>query len=51
MRSELQNALTAVRKMSLEQLPDLLGELETIRATALLRMTAHLCSNRTSSGG
>ena len=40
MRNELQSVLTAVRQMAPEQLPDLLGELEVIRATAMLRLSA-----------
>lgn len=47
MRNELQSVLAAVRSMSLEQLPDFLGDLEVIRATAMLRLTmpAPPCTN------
>jgi excisionase family DNA binding protein len=40
MRTELQAVLNTVRDLMPEQLPELLGELETIRATALLKMSA-----------
>ena len=40
MRTELQSVLDSVRELALEQLPQLLGELETVRATALLKMSA-----------
>jgi excisionase family DNA binding protein len=39
MRAELQSVLENVRGMAPEQLPELLGELERIRATVLLKMT------------
>jgi excisionase family DNA binding protein len=38
MRTELQTVLNTVRDLTPEQLPELLGELETIRATAMLKM-------------
>lgn len=40
MREPLQSVLDGVRQMAPEQLPELLGELEVIRATAQLRMSA-----------
>lgn len=40
MRSELQIVLEAVRQMTAEQLPELLGELEVVRATAMLKLSA-----------
>jgi|SRR5215472_3502220 len=40
MRSELQSVLDSIRGLSQDQLPELLGELEVIRATAMLRMSA-----------
>jgi hypothetical protein len=40
MRSELQSVLNSLVEMERDQLPQLLGELETIRATALLKMSA-----------
>ena len=40
MRSELQFVLDSVRGLSTDQLPELLGELEVIRATAMLRLSA-----------
>lgn len=40
MRSELQSVLDSLPEMQRENLPELLGELEVIRATALLRMSA-----------
>jgi len=40
MRTELQCVLNSVGGMAAEQLPELLGELEIIRATAMLKMTA-----------
>ena len=40
MRSELQTVLDALAEMPTGELPALLGELEVIRATALLRMFA-----------
>jgi excisionase family DNA binding protein len=40
MRSELQTVLDSLQKMKPEQLPALLGELEVIRVTALLRVSA-----------
>ena len=39
MRNELQSVLESIRGLSPDQLPELLGELEVIRATALLRMS------------
>jgi len=40
MRPELQTVLDYLPEMTPGQLPELLGELEIIRATAMLRMTA-----------
>jgi hypothetical protein len=40
MRSELQAVLNNLPDMAPAQLPELLGELEVIRATAMLRMSA-----------
>lgn len=40
MRPELQIVLDSLEQMERDQLPQLLGELETIRATALLKMSA-----------
>ena len=40
MRDELQSVLNSIRGLSLDELPELLGELEVIRATAVLRMAA-----------
>ena len=40
MRAELQSVLESVRQLPPDELPQLLGELETIRATALLKMAA-----------
>jgi len=40
MRPELQTVLAGLPQMAPEQLPELLGELEVIRATAQLRMSA-----------
>lgn len=40
MRAELQTVLDAVQKLSAEQMPELLGELEVVRTTALLRLSA-----------
>src|SRR6185312_6160196 len=40
MRSELQNVLESLRGMTPEQLPNLLGELEVIRTTAMMRLTS-----------
>src|SRR5690348_5152958 len=40
MRTELQTVLSAVREMPPEDLPRLLGDLEEIRATAMVRLTA-----------
>jgi excisionase family DNA binding protein len=40
MRAELQIVLDSLEQMEREQLPQLLGELETIRATALMKMSA-----------
>ena len=39
MRAELQTVLASVRELTPEQLPELLGELETIRATAMMRLS------------
>ena len=39
MMQELQIVLRVVRGMAAEQLPELLGELELVRTTALLRLT------------
>lgn len=46
MRSELQTVLDSLQKMRPEQLPGLLGELEVIRATALLRISAPAVPDR-----
>jgi excisionase family DNA binding protein len=40
MRAELQSLLDAVQKLSAEQMPELLGELEVVRTTALLKLSA-----------
>jgi len=40
MRSELESALTAARTLPAEELPGLIGALEEIKATALVRLTA-----------
>ena len=40
MRAELQSVLNAVRDLMPEELPQLLGELEMIRATAMLKMSS-----------
>ncbi len=40
MRTELRTVLESVREMLPEELPALLGELEVIRATAAMRLTA-----------
>src|SRR5215469_12910431 len=40
MRAELRTVLSTIGEMKVEQLPELLGDLETIRATALLKMTS-----------
>jgi predicted DNA-binding transcriptional regulator AlpA len=40
MRMELQFVVNSLGGMSVEQIPELLGELEVVRATALLKMTA-----------
>jgi hypothetical protein len=40
MRGELQTVLAAVREMPAERLPELLGELEQVRCTAMARLTA-----------
>jgi predicted DNA-binding transcriptional regulator AlpA len=40
MRSELESALTAARSLSPEELPRFIGELEEVRTTALIRLTA-----------
>jgi len=40
MRAELQIVLDSLERMERDQLPQLLGELETIRATALMKMSA-----------
>jgi predicted DNA-binding transcriptional regulator AlpA len=39
MRAELENAMTAARSVPAEELPRLLGELETVRAVAWSRLT------------
>jgi excisionase family DNA binding protein len=39
MRSELQAVLDSLPKMQPEELPELLGELEVIRATAMMRLS------------
>jgi len=39
MRPELQSVLDSVRSMAPEQLPELLGELETIRGHCLLKLS------------
>ncbi|HWR14960.1 MAG TPA: hypothetical protein VN577_09030 [Terriglobales bacterium] len=39
MRTELQQVLNAVREMQPDQVPELLGELEVIRATATMKLT------------
>jgi uncharacterized protein len=46
MRCELQTVLDSLQKMRPEQLPGLLGELEIIRATALLRLSAPAVPDR-----
>jgi hypothetical protein len=40
MRSELQPAIELARTLAPDELPDLLGDLEVIRATAYARLTA-----------
>lgn len=40
MRGELESALTAARTIPAEDLPNLIGALEEIKATALARLTA-----------
>ena len=40
MRAELQNVLASLSHMAPNEVPELLGELEVVRATALLKMTA-----------
>ena len=40
MRDELQSVLDSLGQMERDDLPQFLGELETIRATALLRLSA-----------
>jgi hypothetical protein len=40
MRTELQSVLAAVRVLSPEDLPELLGELEMIRCTAMARLSS-----------
>jgi excisionase family DNA binding protein len=40
MRTELQSVLSAVLEMRPEQLPELLGELEVVRSTAMMKLTA-----------
>ncbi len=39
MRAELENAMIAARNLKPEELPELLGELETVRAIAWSRLT------------
>jgi len=39
MRAELQSVLDAVQRMNAEQMPELLGELELVRTTALLKLS------------
>ena len=40
MRNELQTVLNSLQGMQREKLPELLGELEVIRATAVMRLAA-----------
>ncbi len=40
MRNELEQALSAARTLPAEELPSLIGSLEEIKATALVRLTA-----------
>ncbi len=40
MRSELQAVLDSVRKMTAEELPELIGQLESVKAAAWARLTA-----------
>ena len=40
MRGELQTVLNSLGGMAAEKMPELLGELEVIRATAMLKITA-----------
>jgi excisionase family DNA binding protein len=40
MRTELEQALSAARSLSPEELPRFIGELEEVRTTALVRLTA-----------
>ena len=42
MRSELQNVLLAIRQSAPEELPDFIGELESLKATAWARLTSPL---------
>jgi hypothetical protein len=39
MRTELQSVLDSIRGLSPDELPELMGELEVIRATAMLRLS------------
>lgn len=40
MKSELQHLLESVQQMPAEELPRLLGDLEEVRVTAMMRLTA-----------
>jgi excisionase family DNA binding protein len=40
MRAELQSVLEGLEQMPSEDLPELLGELEVLRATAIMRLSA-----------
>lgn len=47
MRSELQSILNSLRQMPVENVPELLGELEVIRASALMRLSVPTSAART----
>jgi excisionase family DNA binding protein len=47
MRAELQSVLDSLKEMPADRLPDLMGELEVIRATALLRISSAMPSTQT----
>jgi hypothetical protein len=40
MRSELQTVLDSIRQIPADKLPQLLGELEVVRATAVMRLSS-----------
>ena len=47
MRAELQSILDSLRQMPVENVPELLGELEVIRASALMRLSVPSSTART----